>query len=114
MRISDWSSDVCSSDLNPTTGALTRVYEDARAHPKRVVFAEAEEEVALRAAIQLRDFGYGLPILVGRSEERRVGNECVSPCRSRWSPYHSKKTNTTNRKDSYDNTPNPSHYKSPN
>src|SRR3546814_15588525 len=71
MRISDWSSDVCSSDLNPTTGALTRVYEDARAHPKRVVFAEAEEEVALRAAIQLRDFGYGIPILVGRTEKVR-------------------------------------------
>ena len=57
--------------LNPTTGALTRVYEDARAHPKRVVFAEAEEEVALRAAIQLRDFGYGIPILVGRTEKVR-------------------------------------------
>ena len=57
--------------LNPTTGALTRAYEDARAHPKRVVFAEAEEEVALRAAIQLRDFGYGTPILVGRTEKVR-------------------------------------------
>src|SRR3546814_12637957 len=57
--------------LNPTTGALTRVYEDARAHPKRVVFAEAEEEGALRAAIQLRDFGYGIPILVGRTEKVR-------------------------------------------
>src|SRR3546814_12011486 len=55
--------------LNPTTGALTRVYEDARAHPKRVVFAEAEEEVALRAAIQLRDFGYGIQVLVGRTEK---------------------------------------------
>ncbi len=55
--------------LNPTTGALTRVYEDARANPKKVVFAEAEEEVALRAAIQFRDFGYGEPILVGRTEK---------------------------------------------
>jgi malate dehydrogenase (oxaloacetate-decarboxylating)(NADP+) len=53
--------------LNPTTGALTRVYEDARANPKKVVFAEAEEEVVLRAAIQFRDFGYGEPILVGRT-----------------------------------------------
>ncbi|XUU61690.1 NADP-dependent malic enzyme [Erythrobacter sp. HA6-11] len=54
--------------LNPTTSALTRVYEDAKANPKRVVFAEAEEEVVLRAAIQYRDFGYGTPILVGRTK----------------------------------------------
>ena len=44
-----------------------RVYEEAKANPKRVVFAEAEEDVALRAAIQFRDFGYGTPILVGRT-----------------------------------------------
>ena len=56
------------SRLNPTTSALTRVYEDAKANPKRMVFAEAEEDVALRAAIQFRDFGYGTPILVGRTE----------------------------------------------
>ncbi|MGB3165880.1 MAG: phosphate acyltransferase, partial [Alteraurantiacibacter sp.] len=57
------------SRLNPTTSALTRVYEDAKANPKRMVFAEAEEDVALRAAIQFRDFGYGEPILVGRTEK---------------------------------------------
>ena len=57
--------------LNPTTSVLTRVYEDAKANPKRMVFAEAEEEVALRAAIQFRDFGYGTPILVGRTEKVR-------------------------------------------
>ncbi|QZH76464.1 MAG: NADP-dependent malic enzyme [Erythrobacter sp.] len=57
------------SRLNPTTSALTRVYEDAKANPKRMVFAEAEEDVALRAAIQFRDFGYGTPILVGRTEK---------------------------------------------
>ncbi|WP_375290089.1 NADP-dependent malic enzyme [Qipengyuania sp.] len=55
--------------LNPTTAALTNIYELARANPKRMVFAEAEEEVALRAAIQYRDFGYGEPILVGRTEK---------------------------------------------
>ncbi len=54
--------------LNPTTSVLTRVYEDAKANPKRVVFAEAEEDVVLRAAIQFRDFGYGTPILVGRTK----------------------------------------------
>ena len=55
--------------LNPTTSVLTRVYEDAKANPKRVVFAEAEEDVVLRAAIQFRDFGYGVPVLVGRTEK---------------------------------------------
>ena len=57
------------SRLNPTTAVLTRVYEDARNNPKRVVFAEAEEDVVLRAAIQFRDFGYGTPVLVGRTEK---------------------------------------------
>jgi malate dehydrogenase (oxaloacetate-decarboxylating)(NADP+) len=53
--------------LNPTTSALTAVYAQARENPKRVVFAEAEEDVVLRAAIQFRDFGYGIPVLVGRT-----------------------------------------------
>ncbi len=56
------------SRLNPTTSVLTQVYEEAKANPKRVVFAEAEEDVALRAAIQFRDFGYGTPVLVGRTK----------------------------------------------
>ena len=54
--------------LNPTTAVLTSTYEEARSNPKRVVFAEAEEEVVLRAAIQFRDFGYGTPVLVGRTK----------------------------------------------
>lgn len=56
------------SRLNPTTSVLTGVYNEAKANPKRMVFAEAEEEVVLRAAIQYRDFGYGTPILVGRTK----------------------------------------------
>ncbi|ALJ15992.1 NADP-dependent malic enzyme [Sphingopyxis macrogoltabida] len=52
--------------LNPTTSVLTLAYEAARSNPKRVVFAEGEEEVVLRAAIQFRDGGYGIPVLVGR------------------------------------------------
>ena len=56
------------SRLNPTTSVLTGVYNEARANPKRMVFAEAEEEVVLRAAIQFRDFGYGVPVLVGRTK----------------------------------------------
>ena len=54
--------------LNPVTARLTNTYEAARADPKRVLFAEAEEEVVLRAAIQFRDGGYGTPVLVGRDD----------------------------------------------
>ncbi len=54
--------------LNPTTSVLGLAYDGARAHPKRVVFAEGEEEVVLRAAIAFRDGGYGIPILVGRDD----------------------------------------------
>ena len=54
--------------LNPTTSVLTAAYSNARANPKRVVFAEAEEEVVLRAAIAFRDGGYGTPVLVGRDD----------------------------------------------
>ncbi len=55
--------------LNPTTAVLTSVYAQVKQNPKRVVFAEAENEVVLRAAIQFRDFGYGTPVLVGRDEQ---------------------------------------------
>jgi malate dehydrogenase (oxaloacetate-decarboxylating)(NADP+) len=52
--------------LNPTTSVLSLAYEGARANPKRVIFAEAEEEVVLRAAIAFKEGGYGVPVLVGR------------------------------------------------
>ena len=54
--------------LNPTTSVLTNVYAQVKESPKRVVFAEAENEVVLRAAIQFREFGYGTPVLVGRTQ----------------------------------------------
>jgi malate dehydrogenase (oxaloacetate-decarboxylating)(NADP+) len=56
------------SRLNPTTSVLTQVYEQVKANPKRMIFAEAENEVVLRAAIQYRSFGYGEPVLVGRTQ----------------------------------------------
>src|SRR3546814_6084145 len=70
MRISDWSSDVCSSDLTIPTRHLVR---GGRA---KSVLREAVRGFAPDAIID------------NRSEERRVGKECVSTCRSRWSPYH--------------------------
>ena len=56
------------SRLNPTNSVLTLAYEQARAQPRRVLFAEGEEEVVLRAAIQFRNGGYGIPVLVGRDD----------------------------------------------
>ena len=52
--------------FNPTNSVLTQVYEAARAKPRRVIFAEAEEDVVLRAAVQFKQDGYGVPVLVGR------------------------------------------------
>jgi len=56
------------SRLNPTSAVLNLAYEAARAKPKRVLFAEGEEDVVLRAAIAFRDGGYGTPVLVGRED----------------------------------------------
>ncbi len=57
--------------LNPSSSALATSFEAARARPRRVVFAEGEQEVVLRAAVSLRQSGYGHPILVGREEPIR-------------------------------------------
>src|SRR3546814_13136785 len=109
MRISDWSSDVCSSDLIVEAGIV------AEAHRRRVaamLAADAELDVLAHAAaalggqldqfadaglidgdegIALADAGLEVILHEQRSEERRVGKECVRKCRSRWAPYDSKK-----------------------
>jgi malate dehydrogenase (oxaloacetate-decarboxylating)(NADP+) len=54
--------------LNPTTSVLSLAYEGAKARPRRVLFAEGEEEVVLRAAIAFKEGGYGTPVLVGRED----------------------------------------------
>src|SRR3546814_1758797 len=73
MRISDWSSDVCSSDLD-TVGQW----------PKDEAFLNS---CVLDPLIEELNGSFRQPG-ASRSEERRVGKECVSTCRSRWSPYH--------------------------
>src|SRR3546814_16210349 len=90
MRISDWSSDVCSSDLLPCVARILKrelaehAFAGLHAHVLRMQADRAQEaHVAQQRIAELAD--------VDRSEERRVGKECVSTCRSRWSPYHSKK-----------------------
>src|SRR3546814_1315214 len=72
MRISDWSSDVCSSDLPVPEYQLPVVL------PEDVAFSGVQSPI--KADPEWRK--------TTRSEERRVGKECVSTCRSRWSPYH--------------------------
>jgi malate dehydrogenase (oxaloacetate-decarboxylating)(NADP+) len=57
-----------SSRLDPTTGWLQGLFEQVKANPRRVVFAEGEEERTIRAAIAFRDNGYGTPILIGRDD----------------------------------------------
>src|SRR3546814_1769282 len=70
MRISDWSSDVCSSDLTSPLSLNTHPWNS---HVKYFLLPHFTN------ALESANF---------RSEERRVGKECVSTCRSRWSPYH--------------------------
>src|SRR3546814_13337491 len=124
MRISDWSSDVCSSDLIlPIGGLKEKLLAAVRGQLKSVLIprdnvkdlAEIPENVkrgleivpvgtldevlenALTepvSPIEWNPEAEGKAVVASpdkgdhRSEERRVGKECVSPCRSRWSPYH--------------------------
>src|SRR3546814_3378828 len=88
MRISDWSSDVCSSDL--LAGPDLHAGGEGRGPPvpAHVLGAHGDGGHALggerpREGRHVHEAGHVL-----RSEERRVGKECVSTCRSRWSPYH--------------------------
>ncbi len=57
-----------SGRLDPTANALDAIMERVRAHPKRVVFAEGEEEKVVRAAVAFRNAGYGTPVLIGRED----------------------------------------------
>src|SRR3546814_19693574 len=103
MRISDWSSDVCSSDLGWISwpaydperlgavrvtrgggsgvhgpGALAGTIEMVSADPKDIAGVRGRLAYGSRDGVDAS----------ARSEARRVGKECVSTCRSRWSPYH--------------------------
>src|SRR3546814_12027677 len=121
MRISDWSSDVCSSDLSKLARDLANDSEEILDGGGRLALASLQEadgpagklkgqierhDLAgshlvlelrhraegdlIRAEQQLADQGIGacLHRTLRRSEERRVGKECVNTCRSRWTPYH--------------------------
>src|SRR3546814_3200003 len=96
MRISDWSSDVCSSDLR-RLAADERLAGVARFLLDDTVYIH-QSRLNYKPGFQGKEFYWhsdfetwhvedGMPRM-RRSEERRVGKECVSTCRSRWSPYH--------------------------
>src|SRR3546814_2187194 len=79
MRISDWSSDVCSSDLRQA-GAGIRLRHRPRAGAAPLAEGHRRPDRGLLTRKS--------PPRTNRSEERRVGKACVSTCRSRWSPSH--------------------------
>src|SRR3546814_12531078 len=107
MRISDWSSDVCSSDLANVGVYLDGIYQPFQAGNafeladiSRIEVAKGPQGTlfgrnATGGAIQVFTLNPSftptgsITVSAGRSsEERRVGKECVSPCRSRWAPNH--------------------------
>src|SRR3546814_14940771 len=121
MRISDWSSDVCSSDLiviAELIQARKRRTVDTKADTVAWYGADDLTRIALIDCIVVSDdlidalhiaehveASMNLGRITGmdglyfgvRSEERRVGKECGSTCRSRWSPAHSKKKKNKNK-----------------
>src|SRR3546814_7531077 len=105
MRISDWSSDVCSSDLPPSPSLLRRMRDeiDPRATLARMIEVErgrhdlithredAEDRfdrACTAEQVPDRRFGRTHRQIPDSSEESRVWKECVSTCRHRWSTYH--------------------------
>src|SRR3546814_6945504 len=98
MRISDWSSDVCSSDLHDRFRHDLRADQEAGGRVLRGVLVLTGGELppphvrlAFLPGSVSGTAGTTLAVVrtdVPRSEERRVGNGCVRTCRSRWAPYH--------------------------
>src|SRR3546814_15040998 len=98
MRISDWSSDVCSSDLNKFRNRIFPAWEKNAFEPLGISIGDAttfkqaigwaELICASTLLTSMRQIGAAV---LARSEERRVGKQCVSTCSSRWSQYHKKK-----------------------
>src|SRR3546814_11636231 len=115
MRISDWSSDVCASDLSECVQfahghRLSRYQrQDGRDTLSEPLIRHADDQAVLHAWVSRNDlfhfFGKNLlsasidarGVAAQRSEERRAGQEGVSKCRCRWSAYHYKKNKKINK-----------------
>src|SRR3546814_14032318 len=100
MRISDWSSDVCSSDLLTKllnakgwlSGLVIDEHDDMPSSSAyRARFGSLLRAYRLVGYSPARDYEY----VEISSEERRVGQECVSTCRARWPPHHEQKNKQT-------------------
>src|SRR3546814_11816199 len=105
MRISDWSSDVCSSDLEsewwrggdvapiaPPSSLRAATSPSLRGREDRDAFSFVQPAFStLTTFVVASDRRVPMGGVRMRSEERRVGKEGVRTCRSRWSPFHSKK-----------------------
>src|SRR3546814_20476995 len=103
MRISDWSSDVCSSDLSRGQSAFIPALSaiDAGVVPLNVRDCDRQradgfhvdelDVQGCRWLVLWAELPTPQRVDAFRSEARRVGNECVSTCRCRWSPYHDNK-----------------------
>src|SRR3546814_20469989 len=104
MRISDWSSDVCSSDLLNTADVCVNPDEHNEMNDKSTMNKVMEYMALGKPIVQFDVFeghfsaqdasAYARPKDPVRSEERRAGKGGVSTCRSRWAPYHKKKKHT--------------------
>src|SRR3546814_5094293 len=86
MRMSDLSSDVCSSDLDRVGERIFYVRKQEMRGFDSIFQSSKVMAAVVREARRMAPLD--APLLIERSEERRVGKECVSTCRSRWSPEH--------------------------
>src|SRR5438552_301458 len=84
--------------LDPTAAGLELIFERVRAQPKRVVFAEGEEEKTIRAALQYSDSGYGTPVLVGREERVRAAMTAMGLISSAPLEIHNARLSQHNRR----------------
>jgi malate dehydrogenase (oxaloacetate-decarboxylating)(NADP+) len=87
-----------SGRLDPTANALDAIMESVRANPKRVVFAEGEEEKIVRAAVAFRNAGYGTPILIGREERVKATMDSLGLGECDGIEIHNARLSGSNRK----------------
>jgi malate dehydrogenase (oxaloacetate-decarboxylating)(NADP+) len=99
-RIGDMTgySRKLASRQNPTAANLALIFERVRANPRRVVFAEGEEEKVIRAAVLFRESGYGTPVLIGREERIKETIAAMGIGRSGSLEIHNARLSTNNRR----------------
>jgi len=81
--------------IRPTTGCKS-LFEQVKANPQRIVFAEGEEERTIRAAVVFRDNGYGTPVLIGREEQVREAMKSVGITATDGIEIHNARLSTRN------------------